>query len=383
MGPQNNMNPPRNSSTGKKAAQYTGRPTIAANNRRSGKQPVIIQSSIRNTDTTTLAPVQDCVPVSKQTVIPQSASHIVETVATTNANSTPEILNSDLVDVNKSAQQGLYTEGGKVDEAETVAVQKSRDSLSLPVHNSFDMLHDECELPSGEVMLVNNETNPVSKVTLVDSAEIVNKVSEEIVSLSQAAHSKNFDALKNVSYESTNLITNNTSPFGAPIITPVTTNDDIFVPMQSRYPSVVARDPILSKQAASSKIATYDATVITPITTYDENLGPDKGKISQPANSKNTSKACKKSEKLLSKFWADGLDSGNASVEEKDMSDEQEQNFERDFEERSLFTPIMSRRQNKKKHANKLNDAGVRNTFSEQIQTRSKKGVIKSNPKYL
>ncbi|RHN41254.1 hypothetical protein MtrunA17_Chr8g0364121 [Medicago truncatula] len=150
--------------------------------------------------------------------------------------------------------------------------------------------------------------------------------------------------------------------------------------------AIFAGDPNLSKQATSSKIATYDATIITPITTYDENLGPDKGRISQPANSKNTSEACKKSEKLLSKFWAGGLDSDHAPDEETDMSDEQEQNLERDIEEGSLFTPFMSRRQKKnkkKKHPNKLNDTGVQHTFSEHIQTRSKKCVIKSNPKYL
>lgn len=55
-----------------------------------------------------------------------------------------------------------------------------------------------------------------------------------------------------------------------------------------------------------------------------------------------------KSEKLLSKFWADGLDSDHASDEETDMSNEEKKYLERDIEEGSLFTPFTSRRQKKK-----------------------------------
>ncbi len=69
----------------------------------------------------------------------------------------------------------------------------------------------------------------------------------------------------------------------------------------------------------------------------------------------------------------------------RQMSADQEQNLEGGIEEGSLFTLFMSRRQkksNKKKHANKLNDTMVQSTSSEHIQTPSKKGVIKSNPKY-
>jgi hypothetical protein len=83
---------------------------------------------------------------------------------------------------------------------------------------------------------------------------------------------------------------------------------------------------------------------------------------------------------ILRTQWGDFTD------EETDMSDVQEHNLEGDIEEGSLFTPFMSRRQknnNKKKHANNLNDTGVQSTIIEHIQTRSKKGVMKSNPKYF
>jgi hypothetical protein len=112
-------------------------------------------------------------------------------------------------------------------------------------------------------------------------------------------------------------------------------------PSAATVSAIFVGDPNLSKQAASSKIATYDATIITPITTYDENLGHDKGKISQPANSKNTSEACKKSEKFLSEFWADGLDSDHASDEETDMSAEQEQNLEREILRREVYSLLL------------------------------------------
>lgn len=87
-----------------------------------------------------------------------------------------------------------------------------------------------------------------------------------------------------------------------------------------------------------------------------------------------------KSVSILITQWGDLAD------EETDRSDGQGQNLEGDIEEGSLFTSFMSRKQkryNKKKHANKLNDTGVQSTISEHIHTRSKKDVIKSNPKYL
>ena len=287
--------------------------------------------------------------------------------------------------MDKSDHEELNKEGENVDVPESAAIQKSVDSSTLSLHNSFDLLHEDGELPLGEEKL---DPNHISADDLFESAEIVDKVSEE---------PKVADTVKNDSFEPAILDTNMTVVESDTRIMFIPTSAPQSPEQCSQagrrlYPSaaivsaIFIGDPNLSKQAASSKIATYDATIITLITTYDENIGPDKGRISQPSNSKNTSEACKKSEKLLSKFWADGLDSDHAFEEGKIMSDEQEQNLERDIEEGSFFTPFMSRRQkkkNKKKHANKLNDTRVQNTFSEHIQTRSKKGVIKSNPKYL
>ena len=108
-------------------------------------------------------------------------------------------------------------------------------------------------------------------------------------------------------------------------------------------------------------------------------------KTSKPVNYTNNYEACRKSEKILSKFWADDdldTDQASDSTLEPDINAE----IEGDIEDGSLFTPFMSKKQkkyNKKKHGNKLNDTMVQSTSTEHIQTRSKKSVIKSNPKYL
>lgn len=73
----------------------------------------------------------------------------------------------------------------------------------------------------------------------------------------------------------------------------------------------IARDPAYNMSLVLSVIsetATDAMPIITPITFTDEILGPDKGRISIPANAKNTSVACRKSEKILRKLWADDLD---------------------------------------------------------------------------
>jgi len=54
------------------------------------------------------------------------------------------------------------------------------------------------------------------------------------------------------------------------------------------------------------------------ITVYDEILGPDKGKISAPSTVTNTTAACRKSEKILTKFWADALEMASDSTLDMD-----------------------------------------------------------------
>jgi len=146
----------------------------------------------------------------------------------------------------------------------------------------------------------------------------------------------------------------------------------------------IALDPMSNLQAVLTEKVPCETPIIMPVTITDEVLGPDKGKFSKLVIKTNNVAACRKSEIILSKFWADDLDTDQTSDStlEPDINVE----IEGDIGDGSLFTLFMSRRQkksNKKKHVNKLNDTMAQSTSSEHIQTCSKKVVIKSNPKYL
>ncbi|RHN81564.1 hypothetical protein MtrunA17_Chr1g0200541 [Medicago truncatula] len=268
---------------------------------------------------------------------------------------------TDVSDLNFSDQEGPSKEGDNVDVAEIVAIQKGIDPSTLPLHKFFDLLHEDCELPLGEVRLADKDPNHASSVTLLESAEIVEKVSKEIDRLDQDAHSKVSVNVENDTYEPVILKTKDTTlskqhnktgrqfflsvdvvsaqsardpsfnaqialyendTFGTSILMPVITSDAGLEPEKGRaskhvmlhadklHISVTSPPELCSnaKQLPLNDIFVplqsgyLNATIITPITTYDENFGPDKGRISQPANSKNTSEACKKSEKLLRKL---------------------------------------------------------------------------------
>lgn len=108
---------------------------------------------------------------------------------------------TEVFELNFSDQEGPSKEGGSVDVAEIVAIQKGVDPSTLTLLNSFDLLQEDSELPSGEVKLADKDPNHISNVTLLESAEIVEKVSKEIVSLDQDAHSKVSVIVENDIYE--------------------------------------------------------------------------------------------------------------------------------------------------------------------------------------
>jgi len=70
--------------------------------------------------------------------------------------------------------------------------------------------------------------------------------------------------------------------------------------------------------------------------------GLTKGRLPKPVNNTNNSEACRKSEKNLSKFWADDLDTDQAydSTLEPDINAK----IEGDITDGSLFNPFMSKR---------------------------------------
>lgn len=85
-------------------------------------------------------------------------------------------------------------------------IQKKGDSSTLPLHNSFDILLEESEPPLGEAMLADKDTNHNSTVDLVESTDIVDQVSKEIVLLNHTANSKVSDDMNNEPSESATLI---------------------------------------------------------------------------------------------------------------------------------------------------------------------------------
>jgi len=118
--------------------------------------------------------------------------------------------NSELAFLNISDQGGLNKERGSVNVPEFAAIQQSGDSATLPLHNSFDLLHEKSALPSGEAMLAYKDTYHLSIDDLSESVEIVDKVSKKIVSLNQMAHSKVSGIVEIDSSETAHLNTNKT-----------------------------------------------------------------------------------------------------------------------------------------------------------------------------
>lgn len=97
--------------------------------------------------------------------------------------------NIEWIFLDNSDKEGLNKEGDNVDVPETATIQKSGNFSTWSLHNSFDTLHEECELPSGETQLAYKDPNHNSNDTLSESATIIDKVSKEIVCLIHFAHS--------------------------------------------------------------------------------------------------------------------------------------------------------------------------------------------------
>jgi len=126
----------------------------------------------------------------------------------------------------------------------------------------------------------------------------------------------------------------------------------------------------------------------TPVTTYEE-LGPDKGKAQVIGDSKNVTAAAKKSVQILSKFWGDLVDSDHTTDGTMDPDTDIEKmnmhpvalKFLKEQPD-ALHQPQSSRKSRKSSSsARGKGSDGI--TSSEHIQTRSKKGVIKRNLKYV
>ncbi|KEH43382.1 DUF4283 domain protein [Medicago truncatula] len=237
----------------------------------------------------------------------------------------------------------------------------------------------ESELPSGEAELVDKDPNQISNITLVDSVEIVDKVSEEIVSLSQVAHSKDSDTLQNVSDESVFLTPNNNKlvtddglPTPAPTPPMQCSKAERLLFLGADIASAsLAMDPILVMQSTPPAKATF-GDFLSPITTTDENLRPDKDGLDTDQASDNTLEpdtfteqehAMLEAHLEVHKFLSHTTDTAKKGKRGRP---------------RKPKSPIaLSGTKSKHKTSADLSEIG-----SDTVNTRSKYGVIKSNPKY-
>jgi hypothetical protein len=103
-----------------------------------------------------------------------------EVCISTNVNGPADTLerNTSWVFLDNSEQEGLNKDGDNVDVPEIAAIQKRGDPSTLSLHNSFDILPVDSELPSG-AKLADKEPDHISYASLLESAEIVEKVSKE------------------------------------------------------------------------------------------------------------------------------------------------------------------------------------------------------------
>ncbi|XP_013453032.2 RNA polymerase II subunit A C-terminal domain phosphatase [Medicago truncatula] len=108
--------------------------------------------------------------------------------------------------------------------------------------------------------------------------------------------------------------------------------------------------------------------------------GQEKRKLQFTTSPKNSIAACLKDGKVLRKFWGD--EDTDSTLEPEDI-----EVFPPDAD-KFLATPLEigkftkpGRKSRKHKSPNEKGSGGI--TSSENIQTRSKKGVIKSNLKYV
>lgn len=207
--------------------------------------------------------------------------------------------NNEWVTLDNFDEERPIKEGGNVEVAEISAIQKQGDASTLPLCNYFAPLHEDCERPSGEEKLDENDTNKLFVNTLLESAEIMDRVSKEMACLYPVSQSKVSDVVENVSIESAILNTKHTMTVGKTLI--------------SNEPcSKTGTLPLTHFNTESGTNSDMSSAILEKvpdvITVYEEMLRPDKGKISAPSTVTNTAAACRKDEKILTKFWADALE---------------------------------------------------------------------------
>ncbi|RHN78815.1 hypothetical protein MtrunA17_Chr1g0170041 [Medicago truncatula] len=173
-----------------------------------------------------------------------------------------------------------------------------------------------------------------------------------------------------------------------PVITPITTTDEILGPDKRKVqftvgPKNMSAACLKDGKALSKFLGVEPDTDI--ITTTDAVLVPAKGKVQVSGGSKNVSATSMKSVQILSKSWGDEVDTDPATDGTMEQDSDSENllatlKFSPDADkyldtslEIGKFTKP-DRKSRKHKSPNEKGSGGI--TSSEHIQTRFKEGVI-------
>ena len=170
-----------------------------------------------------------------------------------------------------------------------------------------------------------------------------------------------------------------------PILTLITTTDEVLGPDKRKIQIVDGTKQATAASIKSTRILSKfwgdeQDTDLELETDNDEILGQDKRKLQFTTGPKISSAGCLKDGKVLRKFWGDEDTDNTLELEDIEVFPPDADMF--------LDTPLQigkftkpGRKSRKHKSPNGKGSSGI--TSSEHIQTRSKKGVIKSNPKYV
>jgi len=249
----------------------------------------------------------------------------------------------------------LIKKGVHVDENGPSIIHDLSQDHTLVLQNSFILLNDENDIPTGEASLVDKE-HPNSSTNMLQAIiDVDGSVSKRNVSLFpiDCGTPSGIRSLTNACIKSAQILSNSN-------------NSDV--------------DPLVSMQMNNTSMI-QDSPLVVPITSVDEELSLDKRVVGgKSGNTSNHSAASLKSVKILKEFWGDIEDDDSAS----DINTDIEHAADDYAKHTDIASNTKSGRMTKKQKSTKIHNGkgsdGI--TSSEHIQTRSKNGAIKSNPKY-
>jgi len=237
----------------------------------------------------------------------------------------------------------------------------------LTLLNSFDLLEEDDHFVAGEAKSVDGDT-PL--LTVEDVVKINCMVMKDPIEKDEWIHHRDSESLGKFDDGPSKSMA--CSPGIPTSLVHSSTLGRMDFPKATAVSFDLALDPDLTE-------APILQPIITPITTTDEILGPDKGKVQLFDGTKQATAASIKSTKILSKFWGDEQDTNNETNNDSQMANSENIT---PFPANALYTSRKGKRgrPKKQKSPNKaLNDSDYRHTSSQgtnkdSVNTKSKTG---------